>query len=1227
MNSMRQFIVLLLIFILVLPVGVALAQQEIPIQSGVPAQGEIASADEQDVFLYEGFAGETVEINVVALPESTLDTVLELYDSTNTQIAFNDDRAPGDSNSTIIYFFETDATYRIVVRGYGSVSTGAYEIVVGASQSTVENDPNTAPPNVLRLDEPTSDAIETGEFDTWTFTPETDGIYRLLLDSADFDAELRVLSASGMEIAFDDDSGPELNAFISQIEMLGGQTYTIEARSYLDEGAGNYQISVTVAPETPPAVTIKYGDTLEAELVEGVPTTFVFEAAANDVISVAVQSASGFDAYVEVLDADGILIGADDDSGGELQPLIRALTIPESGTYTILVTGYNSYDAGPFTITLATVDVSDLPDNQTITYGETVSGFKPAGLDVTFIFTGAAGDSITVEVDSSFDGYLELRTSTGEILASDDDSGFDLNPLLENVELPADGEYTLVLSGFSDEATGDFTLRLISGNVAVPTGTMVYGETVEGNLVGGEIISYSFDGTSGDIISVAVETEFDSYLELKNAAGEVIFSDDDSGGSLQPAITEFTLPETGLYELELSGFSTFDEGPYTITLTAGEGGVTFDPGEATPISYGETVTTAIDSGNTAALSFSGTEGDVVTISMDAPFDGLMELYDSTGQRLTSDDDSGGNLNPRIENFTLPATGDYRIVISAFGGVSSGEFTVTLATGENGEQTDPQGTDTIDYASATPIQYATPTQGNLEGAGVVYRFTAAAGDTITVAAEADFDGLLELRSEDGTLLTQDDDSGTGLNPLIEGFVLENAGDYLIVLTSFGETGRGAYTLTVSVGEALPTTTVIEAGQTLTQPLATEGASVFAFNAEAEQTISLAAAPLTLDSDLDLYIEILSPTGELIAADDDSGWRFNPALVGVELPESGTYQINVQSFSGTAGDFSLSVAEGAVYLASDGQPAETLPFDGEQANLSLNLAAGEARQFIFEATQGNILNITSSNPAIGVEIFASDGSDQILSEGELLIPADSTYVLVVYAAEATNGDVQIALFEDIAVEPVKTAGGLLAPDTPVQDTLARGEQKQWTFAPVLTGTYTFVLNSEDAAGKFDPYLVVLDTEGNLLAQDDDSGGNFNPLIANFAVTGGSKVILEVRGFDNNSAGDYLLAVVTDSVAEVSTLDGGEMGVGDVRLNQLLPGQQAEFSLTLAETQTVNITLDGLTLAYVDVLNESGELVTRGTGGVKTLELTAGTYTLVVYDRLNRAGNFSVRVSPAE
>jgi hypothetical protein len=78
-------------------------------------------------------------------------------------------------------------------------------------------------------------------------------------------------------------------------------------------------------------------------------------------------------------------------------------------------------------------------------------------------------------------------------------------------------------------------------------------------------------------------------------------------------------------------------------------------------------------------TFEGTAADVVTINVTANADALdlfMTLRGPDDIPQFSDDDSGGNLNPQISNFTLASSGTYTIELLSIGG--SGEYTLSLA---------------------------------------------------------------------------------------------------------------------------------------------------------------------------------------------------------------------------------------------------------------------------------------------------------------------------------------------------------------------------------------------------------------------------------------------------------------------------------------------------------------------------------------------------------------------
>ncbi|NWF67617.1 MAG: SH3 domain-containing protein [Chloroflexi bacterium] len=100
------------------------------------------------------------------------------------------------------------------------------------------------------------------------------------------------------------------------------------------------------------------------------------------------------------------------------------------------------------------------------------------------------------------------------------------------------------------------------------------------------------------------------------------------------------------------------------------------------LTYGQTVTGTVPVGGNNAWTFSGTQGDVITIACNAgtppTLDPTITVLGPTGQQVAFNDDIvfGVNLNALISNLTLPATGTYTIVIAGFAG-TGGTYTLTL----------------------------------------------------------------------------------------------------------------------------------------------------------------------------------------------------------------------------------------------------------------------------------------------------------------------------------------------------------------------------------------------------------------------------------------------------------------------------------------------------------------------------------------------------------------------
>lgn len=98
-----------------------------------------------------------------------------------------------------------------------------------------------------------------------------------------------------------------------------------------------------------------------------------------------------------------------------------------------------------------------------LAYDEVVRGRLSEGNpEQRWQFTGQAGDRIVIDMRARdatvLDPYLTLLDPAGNSLASDDDSGEDVNARIGPLRLPAAGEYTIVAARYT--GAGDYILEL-----------------------------------------------------------------------------------------------------------------------------------------------------------------------------------------------------------------------------------------------------------------------------------------------------------------------------------------------------------------------------------------------------------------------------------------------------------------------------------------------------------------------------------------------------------------------------------------------------------------------------------------------------------------------------------------------------------------------------------------------------------------------------------------------
>jgi len=82
---------------------------------------------------------------------------------------------------------------------------------------------------------------------------------------------------------------------------------------------------------------------------------------------------------------------------------------------------------------------------------------------------------------------------------------------------------------------------------------------------------------------------------------------------------------------------------------------------------------------------------------------------------------------------------------------------------------------------------------------------------------------------------------------------------------------------------------------------------------------------------------------------------------------------------------------------------------------------------------------------------------------------------------------------------------------------GDKDWYRFTAPTTGTYTFTSSRVSTNTLADPYGSILQSNGRVLAWDDDSAGNHQFRIR-VSLTAGQVYFLEVQGYDYRDTGYY-------------------------------------------------------------------------------------------------------------
>jgi subtilisin family serine protease len=537
----------------------------------------------------------------------------------------------------------TDLTATFAVAA--NASSGTRDVTVTSADGTSNPLPFAVPAEVF-TGQLISGALATTDATSRVSRYQYADLYRLTipaftavtidLRATAFDAYLNLYSATGTVVTSDDQGGGSSNARITT--TLAAGTYYIEATSFFDREVGNYNLSINL-----PVLT-------------SISPRFRGAGASATTVTLA---GSNFTTPMTV------------DAGADITVSNVVVASATSATATFALASNATQGNRDVTATTSAgtsnpVTFRVFPPIPTISAGQAVSGTLtntdmvstelPGSYEDLYQLTIAQTLALTINLQSSdFDAHLLVLSSTGAVLASNDNSGGNGNARITATFSP--GTFFLEVTSTDHGVTGNYTLSL--GQIVLSSVSPRFGGSdtpVNVTLTGSGLTGLqSIDAGPGITVSNLVST---------------------SGSSATATLTIAPNAAIGVRSLTATS-PTGPSNPINFTV--------FPP--ITSIVPGQRVNGTLSTTDPTAPGNTTVYGDVYRLTLTSittlgaelsstGFDSYVQILSATGSTLFADNDSGGGENAKIQATLNPGT-YYVVVTSWIAGI--GDYTLALNT--------------------------------------------------------------------------------------------------------------------------------------------------------------------------------------------------------------------------------------------------------------------------------------------------------------------------------------------------------------------------------------------------------------------------------------------------------------------------------------------------------------------------------------------------------------------
>jgi hypothetical protein len=407
--------------------------------------------------------------------------------------------------------------------------------------------------------------------------------------------------------------------------------------------------------------------------------------------------------------------------------------------------------------------------------------------------------------------------------------------------------------------------------------------------------------------------------------------------------------------------------------------------------------------------------------------------------------------------------------------------------------------------------------------------------------------------------------------------------------------------------------IRSGEIVEGVLVLGSKEMWTFDAQEGQYVTIWLDAANID-ELDTYLELYDEDGVLVVENDDGGVDTNALIVDFQIDVSGDYSIHASPYSGE-GEYALGLE-----IADEPSGGGEIGY-GETVEETIR--GGAEHGWEFSGSAGDEISISmravtdEEELDCFLELYSPDGEFLISDDdsGDSLdawieyyvLPEDGLYRIV---ATDLSGEVgEYALTLETAQLEVE---GNLVPGQTVAATLESGVRHHWLFEGQSGDVVTISMIGLD--GDMDTYLELFAPNGEQAIVDDDSGGDSNAMIFEFALVDTGTYRVVARGYNEDQAGEY---EITLEMVELEI--SGTLVYDQVTTAKLEPDDRHYWLFEGQAGDVVTISMIGLDEdmdTYLELFAPDGEqvMVDDDSGGdsnaaILDFELpSTGTYRIV-------------------